>query len=147
MARRIKRQGFDALKTDSQKFPTQQDIELVEKLAAFGVNTRDIAAILEVSPNYFGKARVRDKNLREAWARGKAKGVSKMSQKLFQTGMNGDVQAMKYYLSRKGGWEETINVNQRDKTLESVIAQSFGIKTRDVNNSADPDLIDGDTDE
>jgi hypothetical protein len=90
----------------------------VERLAGQGLTFYQIA-------NYFGihedtmYQRCKDlPGFSEAIKRGRASGIDKMSGKLFETGMKGNVQAQMFYLRAIGKWRDNDPVVDSDRTLK-----------------------------
>ena len=84
--------------------PTDEDAAKVEALASIGTPEKDIAVYLGIAeatlkrhyPDLLNKS-LTDKNLA-------------MARTLYQTGMDGDVKAMMFWLKTRAGWQEKTQV-------------------------------------
>lgn len=90
---------------------TQQLIETVEKLAAFGLSVDKISDFIGVGQKTFYNWRQKNEDLRVALQRGQAKGVAKAGAKLLVAIENGEPWAIKFYLKSKGGFSEHMSID------------------------------------
>ena len=77
------------------------DIAKVESFAAVGCSMEQIAANLGIAPSTLYSRVKENGEIGEAITRGRAKGVAKVANALFQKAMDGDVNAQKYYLGNR----------------------------------------------
>ncbi len=78
----------------------EADAARIERMAAYGINHDQIAAIVGISDETMRKY------YREELDLGKAKTVARVADSLVEVAMSGDVQAQKFFLSARGGWAE-----------------------------------------
>lgn len=82
----------------------------VEALAARGLTFKEIAQALKIHVFTLIRKRRELSEFNDAVERGRATGASLISNKLFELGLAGDETAVKFYLERRCGWGEDINV-------------------------------------
>ena len=85
--------------------PTKDSREVVEFLAAAGLNETQIGYVLGV-----GKSCV-SRRYRDEINRGLPKSIAKMAQSLYKQGIEGNVGAAIFWLKSRGGWRESYNFN------------------------------------
>jgi hypothetical protein len=99
---------------------TQANIDLVIQFASVGQPQENIARYLDIT------AKTLRSNYRHELDNAKSSAVAAMGGKLYQTGMDGNVPAMMFYLKAQGGWndkpDQTVNVNHKTD-LPSLMAQ------------------------
>ena len=84
------------------------DLEKVEALAARGLTHQQIAHNLGISHDTLYKRKRTSAEFSDAIERGKAKGITQVANKLFESAVGGHFQAQKYFLTCRGGeeWQE-----------------------------------------
>lgn len=82
------------------------DPQLVEALAASGLNDTEIGHVLGATKQQIEQRRNCDPAFAELIAKGRDKGVAKVAGKLFEKAIGGDVHAIRYYLDRVAGWDK-----------------------------------------
>lgn len=95
-------------KSRSDKFlVNEDDIQMIENLAALGLNMDQIASVFNVSADTLYR-RCKDGNtdLSASILKGRTRAVQKIAEKAFELALEGDVGLIKYILSCKGGWTE-----------------------------------------
>lgn len=90
---------------------TKAILKKVEKFAARGLTTKQIAHNLGWGPATYFNKRKEYPELAEAFERGKASGVHEIANALFKNAKDGDTQAQKYYLNNRDStnWKEKRN--------------------------------------
>jgi hypothetical protein len=99
---------------------TKELMAKVERMAATGLNLIQIGMALGLSEKTIRNYKKRHPELQEAWARGKWKAVTVVSNALFEKATEDkDVNAIKFYLTHQGGdsWKEKIDVNLVPKPM------------------------------
>lgn len=96
---------------------TEQVIKQAETLGAQGLTLKQIAHVLGISYQTLNEKRKEFSELSEAIEIGRAKGVAKVTNALFEKAVGGDVHAAKYYLNNRdnANWKdkvETYNYNE-----------------------------------
>lgn len=102
---------------------TEQMLLEVEALAANGLSQKQIAAYWGVNEKTI-IARKRDhQQFSEYLERGRAKGTAKMGSALFKSGLDGKVDAQKFYLMHVAGWRDKQDhvIEQEQKAPLTVI--------------------------
>ena len=89
------------------------DIKKIEELASKMLTKEQIALSLGFSVDTLVRYELEDKEITKAIAKGMAKSVGKVANKLFETAMAGNVTAMIFLLKTRGGdeWKEKHDVN------------------------------------
>ena len=84
------------------------DINLrqVEALAAQGLTQQQIADALGISVSTLDNRKRDNEEFRDAIKRGKAKGIAKVTNKLFEQIQSGNVTATIFFLKTQAGWKE-----------------------------------------
>lgn len=85
---------------------TAEQLQHVEKLAA-GMTVEQIADFLGMSEATFYRRLKRDRAFLRAYKKGKANRLSRISGKLFQVAMKGNVTALIFIAKTQLGWRET----------------------------------------
>lgn len=98
------------------------DLFEVRQLASLGLSQRQIAYKLGMSARTFYNYKNDCAEFAEAYRRGRSKGVADVANSLFQKCKEGDVHAMKFYLSVVGKWRES-------KAVEVTGADGGAIQT------------------
>jgi len=86
------------------------DPEQVEKLSSQGLTKAQIARFLGFNPTYWIEREHKEPEIREAYERGKSKGVLAISNALFESARAGNTTAQIFYLKSIGGWRENIRL-------------------------------------
>ena len=81
-------------------------LKQVEALAAQGLTRKQIAEALGISPATVYDRQRKDEDFKAAIKRGKAKGIAKVSNALFQQAIKGNITAQIFYLKTQAGWKE-----------------------------------------
>jgi len=94
------------------------DLAEVERLAACGLNEYEIADGLGIGVTTLerrkGEETEEGEAFREALRRGKARGIGKVANALFDKAVGGNVVAQIFYLKARAGWKETSVTEIRD---------------------------------
>jgi len=96
---------------------TDKDIEQVKSMAGIGCTDKQIFDALGVSRDYFYKKKRELKEFNDAILQARANGIAKIANVHFKAAMEGDVKAMQFVLSRKGGWIEAHLDKQGDSEI------------------------------
>lgn len=84
---------------------TEKQISEIETLAVF-LTQEQIADYFGISKRTFNNMRERDKEIDRLYNKGKAKGIAKIANGLFQTAVAGNTSAQMFYLKTQAGWRE-----------------------------------------
>lgn len=98
------------------------DINLieVEKLASRGLTQQQIADALGISDRTLRKYRDQFSDFSDAIKKGKAKGIARVTNKLFEKIETGDTTSIIFFLKTQGGWKEASKVEHTiDDTNQS----------------------------
>ena len=89
------------------------DLEKVERLAAQGLGTTQIARALGVSWSTIDRNRKRSANFEDAIKRGEAKGLAEVTNALFSSAQEGNVTAQIFYLKNRDteNWMDRVETN------------------------------------
>ena len=89
------------------------DLEKVERLAAQGLGTTQIARALGVSWSTIDRNRKRSANFEDAIKRGEAKGLAEVTNALFSSAQDGNVTAQIFYLKNRDttNWMDRVETN------------------------------------
>lgn len=102
---------------------TKAMINKVEKLAAQGLTLEQIAHCLGMSYNCLNEKKKAYSELNDAHKRGKAAGIQKITNKLFNKALTGDNTAMIFYLKCRD--REAWNENKQENSGASEIAEAL----------------------
>lgn len=105
--------------TKSKPF-IQIDLDKVEAYASRGLTQEQIALALGVSRSTMMR-RLRNKDFKEAYERGKAKGEVAVSNALFDKAVKGNVVACIFILKSRYGWREDQNINVTTQTPLKIV--------------------------
>lgn len=98
------------------------DLDLVERLAAQGVEPAQIAAIFGMTLDELRRKRRVSDLLERSLAAGKAKGIAKVAGRLFHNAVNNDnVIAQIFWLKSRAGWREADKLPQTDESSNNVV--------------------------
>ena len=110
-------------RSDKVQF-SNNDISKIEKMAALGLSTAQIASIFEISSDtLYRRLKENNLDLSAALTRGKAKAICKVAQKAFELALAGDRSMIKYYLSTVGGWSEKSQI--KEESIESNYSKAY----------------------
>ena len=89
------------------------DLDKVERLAAQGLGTTQIARALGVSWSTIDRNRKRSANFEDAIKRGEAKGLAEVTNALFSSAQEGNVTAQIFYLKNRDteNWMDRVETN------------------------------------
>lgn len=104
--------------------------ETVRTLRAQGLTFEQVADALGCSVDTLARRRKQDEDLDQACAEGKAQGIAKITNALFQAGLRGNVTAMIFYLKNQAGWKDKLEF-EGDTTKTYVIMGSEPAKSVD----------------
>lgn len=96
------------------------DIDKVEAYASRGLTQEQIALALGVSRSTMMR-RLRSKEFKEAYEKGKAKGEVAVSNALFDKAVKGNVVACIFILKSRYGWREDQNINVTTQTPLKIV--------------------------
>lgn len=82
------------------------DLATVERLASQGLNKAQVAAMIGLSESQWYVREEQEPDIREAYKKGKSKGVLAISNALFEQARAGNVTAQIFYLKCNGGWRD-----------------------------------------
>jgi hypothetical protein len=80
------------------------DADELRRLASQGLNLGQTATCLGLSRRRLLERLAEEPGLRQAINEGRAEGIDKISNALFQKGLQGNVAAAKFYLATRAGW-------------------------------------------
>ena len=103
-----KKQPHERKRRGRKKVPI--DLATVERLASQGLNKAQVAAMIGLSESQWYVREETEPDIREAYKKGKSKGVLAISNALFEQARNGNVTAQIFYLKCNGGWRENTRV-------------------------------------
>lgn len=78
----------------------------VESLAARGLTMQQIADAMGISLSTLGRRKTELEEFDQAIKRGQAKGVSAVTNALFEKALNGDTASAIFYLKNRAGWRD-----------------------------------------
>ena len=87
------------------------DYDMIEQLAAQGNTQQQISAAMGYGLYWIDKRKKHDEKLVDALERGKAKGVVKVTNALFQNAVNGNLGAQCFYLKNRAGWRDRFDID------------------------------------
>lgn len=102
----------------------------VRTLLAQGLTFKQLASAIGCSEDTLKRYRNKDPKLEEACQQGKAQGIAKVTNALFQSALNGNVTAMIFYLKNQAGWKDKLEF-EGDTTKTYVIMGSEPAKDVD----------------
>ena len=85
--------------------------EMIETLSGQGCTQDQISLALGYGAQYLTQRKPNDEQLREAIDRGNAKGICKMTGKIFEMGMKENLGAAIFYLKNKAGWKDKVEMD------------------------------------
>ena len=104
--------------------PSEEDVKEVEMLAGLGLTKYLIQNYFGHSKDVWTKAEKRTPELRKAFNRGQAKTIARVSGKLYDLIMAGNLQAIIFYLRTRAGWSEKYNPEMDCNVTEPAISIS-----------------------
>jgi len=102
--------------------PDEDKIKEVEMLAGLGLTKYLIQNYFGVSADVWLKAEKREPALRVAFNQGQAKTIARVSRKLYDRIMAGDIKAIMFYLKTRAGWSEKYNPALDRNVIEPIIS-------------------------
>src|SRR5919106_1013113 len=93
-------------KNGLRRNPWIPDLAKVEELASQGLTNAQIAACLGICEDTLYTKQRQLTEFSEAIKKGRARGIQKVSNALFEAAINGNVTAMIFYLKSRAGWAE-----------------------------------------
>ncbi len=87
------------------------DLKEVERLAERGLTQQQIAACLGIGRQTLYNRKKDMEGFAEALARGQAKGLKEITNKLYEQAMDGNTTALIFYLKARGGWADKTEVS------------------------------------
>ena len=91
---------------------TTDHLKKIETLASRGLMDKEIMAVMGWSKDFFYKKKRQEKEFNDSIEKGRASGHLQLANKLFESGMAGNVSAMQYYLARRCGWSEKVQTEE-----------------------------------
>ena len=88
------------------------DLKQVEKLAAIGLNERQVADSLGISQSTLTNRKKDNCDFYDALKRGQAKGIAQVANNLFEQSKNGNVSAGIFFMKNRAGWSDKQDVKQ-----------------------------------
>lgn len=96
------------------------DLKQVERLASQGLTQQQIADALGISERSFRNYKEKFAEFADAIKKGKAKGIARVTNKLFEKIETGDTTSIIFFLKTQGGWKEASKVEHTiDDTNQS----------------------------
>lgn len=111
---------------------TEKQISEIETLAVF-LTQEQIADYFGISKRTFNNMRERDENINKLYKKGKAKGIAKIANGLFQSAVSGNTAAQMFYLKTQAGWRETQGIDHTSSD-GSVTPTKIELVTASVKN-------------
>lgn len=102
--------------------PGETEIKEVKMLAGLGLTKYLIQNYFGVSKDVWLKAEKRDPSLRIAFNKGQAETIARVSGKLYDLIMAGNIQAIIFYLKTRAGWSEKYNPESDCNIIDPVIS-------------------------
>ncbi len=90
------------------------DLNEVEKLAAIGLNESQVADALGISVPTLERRKKDSEDFVSALKRGKAKGIAKVANNLFEQSKNGQVSAGIFFMKNRAGWSDKQELTGKD---------------------------------
>ncbi len=103
---------------------TEKQIAEIETLAVF-LTQDQIADYLGISKRTFNNLREKDEQIEINYRKGKARGIAKIANGLFQQAVNGNTTAAMFYLKTQAGWKETQHLDHTSSDGSLKIAVNF----------------------
>lgn len=103
---------------------TETDLQRIERLAGYGLNMEQIAAVFDRSCPTFERLKAKDPELKAAIERGTIRANEAVTQTAYQMAVSGKVPAMTmFWLKCRARWKETVGLEHSGKvTLEALVA-------------------------
>jgi hypothetical protein len=98
---------------------------MIEKWAAQGLFDKQIAALSGITHQVFSAKKTELPELNACLELGRAKAISAVSTKCVSLAMSGDKDMIKFFLGRRAGWVERIEVDKKnlaEMTTEELLA-------------------------
>lgn len=111
---------------------TEKQISEIETLAVF-LTQEQIADYFGISKRTFNNMRERDESINRLYKKGKAKGIAKIANGLFQSAVSGNTAAQMFYLKTQAGWRETQGIDHTSSD-GSVTPTKIELVTASVKN-------------
>lgn len=100
---------------------TQEQMNMVESMAAIGLNTPQIASIIGVSASSLLRRMHDTPEVGQAIERGRAKGIAKISETAYKMADSGDMPTMtQFFLKCKAGWADKQHVEMTGKDGSAI---------------------------
>ena len=93
-------------------------VEQVERLAAQGLTNEQIYLSLGIGESTFYDRKKNEPEIEEAIKRGKAKGIAKITNALFENASKGNLGAQCFFLKNQAGW--TDRPEYRDEPIKPI---------------------------
>jgi hypothetical protein len=90
------------------------DLSVVEELAARGLTLDQIAIHLGCKRATLFEHKRHYSDFSDAIERGKAKGIGKVANVVYDAAINGSIPAATFFLDRRGGWKQTVELTGKD---------------------------------
>ena len=94
------------------------NLEQVERLAAQGMTMEQIAYSLGIGESTLYAKKAKNKEIAEAIKKGKAKGIAKITNALFENASKGNLGAQCFFLKNQAGW--TDRPEYRDEPIKPI---------------------------
>lgn len=119
---------------------TEELCQEAKKLAAQGLTKEQIASVLGMGESTLYEKQVSSPEFSDAIAAGKAQGIQKVTNALFNNCIEGDVPAQKYYLNNRDNdnWKDRItNTHQGSVGLTDMTEDELDRKIREMEQKID----------
>ena len=117
---------------------SQEQVAQCEALASL-LTKAQLANYFDITEKTLRAVEERQPEVSAAYRQGRAKAVGEVGSALYQSAINGNVNAMKFYLTTQGGWSEKTpyfasNATEEDKTWKIEVVRATGHEKEEYEN-------------